>query len=122
MFANQLARQRHVDVWSCCVCRKPVQLPIHLVLLKLCIVQFGFINTYATPIALENIKYKFVFIFVAWDIIEAVIWYLICVETVGRTLEELEEIFNQRNPVAASKKKYTIAIGETGDVALLDQA
>jgi len=71
---------------------------------------------------LKNIKYKFVFIFVGWDIVEAVIWYFICVETVGRTLEELEEIFNQRNPVAASKKKRAIAIGETGDIALLDQA
>lgn len=81
----------------------------------------SFVNTYAGPIALQNIKYNYVFIFVGWDVIETVIWYLICVETVGRTLEELEEIFNQRNPVKASKQKRTIAIGEAGDVALVSE-
>jgi hypothetical protein len=79
----------------------------------------GFINTYCGPIALANIKYNYVFIFVGWDLVEALIWYLIGVETVGRTLEELEEIFNQRNPVKASQQKRAVAIAETGDVALV---
>lgn len=83
--------------------------------------QISFINTYCGPIALKNIRYHYVFIFVGWDIIETVIWYLICVETVGRTLEELEEIFDQRNPIAASKEKRAIAIAETGDVVLLEK-
>jgi len=81
----------------------------------------GFINTYCGPIALANIKYNYVFIFVGWDLIETALWYFLCVETVGRTLEELEEIFGQRNPVKASKAKRTLAIAETGDVAIVEK-
>lgn len=37
---------------------------------------FGFINLYAGPIALANIKYNYVWIFVGWDFVEALLWYL----------------------------------------------
>jgi sugar porter (SP) family MFS transporter len=37
---------------------------------------FGFINLYATPIALNNIQYKFIWIFVGWDCLEALLWYI----------------------------------------------
>jgi len=79
----------------------------------------SFINTYCTPIALQNIRYNYIFIFVGWDLLESFVWYLIAVETLGGTLEELEEIFHQRNPVAASKQKRTLAITEIGAVALI---
>ncbi|KAF8323123.1 general substrate transporter [Clavulina sp. PMI_390] len=82
----------------------------------------SFVNTYAGPIALANIKYNYVFIFVGWDIVESVIWYLICVETVGRTLEELEEIFVAPNPVAASKRDRTVAIHHGGVAVVSDKA
>ncbi|KAF8588210.1 general substrate transporter [Ramaria rubella] len=90
---------------------------------------FSFINTlwrdlttfqYAGPIALQNIKYNYIFIFVGWDIIEALLWYLLGVETVGRSLEELEELFSSPNPVAASKRKQVVAVKESGDVAIVD--
>jgi MFS family permease len=35
----------------------------------------GFINQFAGPIALENIKHRYIFVFVGWDIIESIIWY-----------------------------------------------
>ena len=70
-------------------------------------------------IGLNNIKYNLVFIFVGWDCFESVIWYLFGVETVGRTLEELEEVFSARNPAAASKKKEKLAIKKDGEVVLL---
>jgi len=79
----------------------------------------SFINTFATPIGLKNIQYNFVFIFVGWDIVESVVWYFFCVETVGRTLEELEEVFAAKNPVAESKKKQKLAIKTDGEVVLL---
>jgi hypothetical protein len=37
---------------------------------------FGFINLYATPIALNNIQYKFIWIFVGWDCLEALLWWM----------------------------------------------
>ncbi|TDL18995.1 general substrate transporter [Rickenella mellea] len=83
---------------------------------------FGFINSYAGPVALKNIGYKYVYIFVGWDVIESVLWYLLAVETNGRSLEELEEIFSQPNPVKASKQKAVIAIKKDGDVAIVQEA
>ncbi|KAG8848704.1 hypothetical protein FRB91_010556 [Serendipita sp. 411] len=83
---------------------------------------FSFINLYAGPIALDNIKYKYVFIFVGWDVVESVLWYLLCVETVGRTLEELEAVFDSPNPVRASTHLETIAIKSSGGVAIVDDA
>lgn len=53
----------------------------------------GFVNTFATPVALKNIQYNYIFVFVASDVIESVIWYFFAVETVGRTLEELTGVF-----------------------------
>jgi sugar porter (SP) family MFS transporter len=36
---------------------------------------FGFINLYAGPIALGNIGYNYIWIFVGWDVIEAILWW-----------------------------------------------
>lgn len=36
----------------------------------------GFINQFAGPIALGNIGYKYIFVFVGWDCFEALCWYL----------------------------------------------
>lgn len=36
----------------------------------------GFINQFAGPIALDNIGYKYIYVFVGWDIVETVLWYL----------------------------------------------
>jgi len=80
----------------------------------------SFINLFAGPIALGNIKYKYIFVFVGWDIIESLLWYLFAVETNGRTLEELEEIFSAPNPVAASKKKGLVAIKASGAAEIVD--
>ncbi|KAG8977218.1 hypothetical protein FRC05_002218 [Tulasnella sp. 425] len=65
----------------------------------------SFINLLCTPIALENIGWKYILVFVGWDAFETVIWYFFAVETQGRTLEELDAIFSAPNPVAASKQK-----------------
>ncbi|CAE6439961.1 unnamed protein product [Rhizoctonia solani] len=80
----------------------------------------SFINLYTTPIALQNIKYNFMFIFAGWDVVESILWYFLCVETVGRTLEELEEIFSARHPVAASKRKSMVAVDQSGAITIAD--
>ncbi|KAL2271383.1 hypothetical protein VTJ83DRAFT_754 [Remersonia thermophila] len=77
----------------------------------------GFINLFAGPIALENIKYKYIFVFVAWDVVEAICWYLFGVESQGRTLEQLEWVYNQPNPVKASLQVDKIIITDDGKVA-----
>lgn len=37
---------------------------------------FGFINQYAGPIALKNIGVHYVWVFVAWDTVESLLWWL----------------------------------------------
>ncbi|KZO90477.1 putative MFS lactose permease [Calocera viscosa TUFC12733] len=65
----------------------------------------SFINLYAGPVALANIQYNYVFFFAAFDVFQVIMWYLFAVETLGRTLEELDEIFSAKYPVTASKRK-----------------
>ncbi|WVW87123.1 hypothetical protein I302_109180 [Kwoniella bestiolae CBS 10118] len=76
----------------------------------------GFINQFAGPIALGNIQYKYIYIFVGWDVVEAILWFLFCVESQGRTIEQLEWVYNQPNPVKASLKVDKVVIESTGKV------
>ncbi|WWD02286.1 hypothetical protein V865_000325 [Kwoniella europaea PYCC6329] len=55
-----------------------------------------------TPIALQKIGWWTYLPWVCWDLIETGIWYFLAVETKGRTLEELDVIFDAPNPVKAS--------------------
>ncbi|THH11709.1 hypothetical protein EW145_g451 [Phellinidium pouzarii] len=82
---------------------------------------FGFINQFAGPIALKNIQYNYVFIFVGWDCIETIIWYFFAVETMGKTLEELDEVFTSSYPPRAQIRKV-VAIKDDGHVDLVKEA
>ncbi|EGC47956.1 lactose permease [Histoplasma capsulatum var. duboisii H88] len=62
----------------------------------------GFVNTFAAPVALKNIRYWFYVFFVFWDLFEFAFIYFFYVETKGRTLEELDEVFEAPNPRKAS--------------------
>ncbi|WWC63401.1 uncharacterized protein I303_106001 [Kwoniella dejecticola CBS 10117] len=55
-----------------------------------------------TPIALQRIGWWTYLPWVCWDLVETGIWYVLAVETKGRTLEELDAIFDAPNPVKAS--------------------
>ncbi|KAJ4297371.1 hypothetical protein N0V88_004290 [Collariella sp. IMI 366227] len=77
----------------------------------------GFINQFATPIALKNIEHRYIFVFVGWDIFESIMWYFFCVESQGRTLEQLEWVYDQPNPVKASLKVDKVVVDDTGKVA-----
>ncbi|GMK54150.1 hypothetical protein CspeluHIS016_0107360 [Cutaneotrichosporon spelunceum] len=74
----------------------------------------GFINMFAGPIGLQNLGYKYIYVFVAWDCVEALCWYLFGVESQGRTLEELDWIYEQPNPVKASKRVKNIVVDDSG--------
>ncbi|KAH7040857.1 lactose permease [Microdochium trichocladiopsis] len=76
----------------------------------------SFINLFAGPIALNNIKHRYIFVFVAWDCFESLMWYLFCVESQGRTLEQLEWVYDQKNPVKASLKVDKVVVQSDGHV------
>ncbi|RWA13939.1 hypothetical protein EKO27_g1149 [Xylaria grammica] len=77
----------------------------------------GFINQFAGPIGLHNIGYKYIFVFVGWDLFEAVAWYFFGVESQGRTLEQLEWVYDQPNPVKASQKIDKVIVQADGKVS-----
>lgn len=66
---------------------------------------FTLINQFCFPIALKKIGWYTYIVFIGWDIFEATVSYFVSVETKGRTLEELSEIFESPNPVKASLQK-----------------
>ncbi|KAK7892227.1 hypothetical protein LTR67_007323 [Exophiala xenobiotica] len=75
----------------------------------------SFVNTFAAPVALKNIGYWFYVFFVFWDCFEFVFIYFFFVETKGRTLEELDEVFEAKNPRKASTMKVLVRKQETVD-------
>ena len=76
---------------------------------------------FAGPIAIGDIGTNYIYVFVAWDCVEAALWYFFGVETNGRTLEELDEVFSAPHPVAASKQKKVVAIKASGAAVIVDQ-
>ncbi|KAI7972324.1 hypothetical protein EIK77_003395 [Talaromyces pinophilus] len=55
---------------------------------------FGFLNQYTTPIAMNNIGWRYYAINAAWDVgMCAIIWFWF-VETKGLALEEVDKLFD----------------------------
>ncbi|KAK8070292.1 hypothetical protein PG994_006908 [Apiospora phragmitis] len=65
----------------------------------------GFVNTFVAPIALRRGRYWVYVFFVFWDCFEFAFMYFFFVETKGLTLEEMDGIFEARNPRKASTQK-----------------
>lgn len=76
----------------------------------------GLINQFALPVALKNISWKTYFVFFAVCFAEAIYYYFIMVETKGHTLEELDEIFESKNPRNASFLKKEVVDEEVAKV------
>jgi len=55
-------------------------------------------------------------VYIVWICVELVVVYFFFVETKGKTLEELSEVFNAKNPRKASTKKVKVAVLEGGQV------
>ncbi|KAI5803064.1 sugar transporter [Geopyxis carbonaria] len=82
----------------------------------------GFVNTFAAPVAMQRIGWRFYLFFVGWDLVEAAVIYIFFVETKGRTLEEMDEVFEAPNPRKASTKmkrvRETVVMDELGRVVV----
>lgn len=74
------------------------------------------INQFGTPVSLEKIGYKTYIVFCVWNFVELAISYLWSVETKDFTLEELDEIFESKNPRKASTARRAVRTGDINRV------
>lgn len=74
--------------------------------------------TYTTSIALGTISWKYYFVWIAVDIISGVLWWFLGVEVVGRTIEELDKIFEAPFPPKASWTLKKIVRTDEGKFAV----
>ena len=76
-----------------------------------------FVNTYGAPIALAKIAWKIYIIYAVWNVVQTVWIYFFFVETRGHTLEELDTIFESRQPVKDSlKSAHTVRAMEAEEI------
>ena len=59
-------------------------------------------------------------VYIGWICVELTVIYFFFVETAGKTLEELSEIFEAPNPRKASTKKVKVGMDDTGNVVNVD--
>ncbi|KIY02247.1 uncharacterized protein Z520_02385 [Fonsecaea multimorphosa CBS 102226] len=74
------------------------------------------LNTYVPPVAIANSGWRFYILYVVWDAFGVVIIYFFFVETRGRSLEELDELFESENPKKASLAYKHVVIKSDGTI------
>lgn len=67
------------------------------------------LNLYTAPLAMQNIRHWYYLFYVFWDLFQFTIVYLFFIETSGLTLEEVEHVFNAKNPVKESIRLSKVA-------------
>jgi len=70
---------------------------------SLCATAGLFASTYASPVALKNLGYRYYYVFIGLDLMWFLVVLFVYPETAGRTVEEMETIFQAKNPVKASR-------------------
>lgn len=76
------------------------------------------VNTFGVSEAIDVIGWRLYVIYIVWIGIEIVVIYFFFVETAGKTLEEMGEIFEAANPRKESTKKHKLEfeVDESGKV------
>jgi MFS family permease len=76
----------------------------------------GLLGQFAWPVALKDIGWKTYIVFILWDAVQSTVFYFCLPETKNRTLEELDVIFEAKNPVKESLRPHKLALNHQGDV------
>ncbi|KAH7006989.1 lactose permease [Ilyonectria destructans] len=74
------------------------------------------VNTWGISEGIRKLGWKLYVIYIVWIGIEMVIIYFWFVETAGKTLEELSEVFEAPNPRKESTKKHKVEVDGSGRV------
>ncbi|KAK8084251.1 lactose permease [Apiospora hydei] len=78
------------------------------------------VNTYGISVGMEKIQWRLYLVYIGWICVELVIIYFFFVETAGKTLEEMTEIFEAPNPRKASTRKVKVEVDRAGRVVGVD--
>lgn len=79
-------------------------------------------DTYGIAVGMEKIGWKLYLVYIGWICVELATIFFLFVETAGKTLEELSDVFNAPNPVKASLKREKVQVDERGTVLRVDSA
>lgn len=74
------------------------------------------VNTYGISVGIAKIGWKLYVVYIVWICVELITIYFFFVETAGKTLEEMSDIFSADNPRRESTKKTIVEVDETGQV------
>jgi Na+/melibiose symporter-like transporter len=74
------------------------------------------LNQFAWPISLAKIGWKTYIVFTIWDAVQFVVFYFLLPETKKRTLEELDVVFEAKNPVKESLAVRKVEFSAEGAV------
>lgn len=96
------------------------------------------VNTYGIAVGIEAIGWRLYLVYIGWIVVEVsfpsgqatslvtdrcnqmIVIFFFFVETAGKTLEELSEIFEAKNPVKKSLEKTRVTVDEAGRVMSID--
>ncbi|KAL6795028.1 general substrate transporter [Trichoderma sp. SZMC 28012] len=81
----------------------------------------GLLNQFAWPVSMKKIGWHTYIIYTIWDLVQVTVVYFFIPETKGRTLEELDEIFEAKNPVKASTAKKSVAVDSHGGIVNIEK-
>jgi Na+/melibiose symporter-like transporter len=76
----------------------------------------GLLNQFAWPISLQKIGWETYIVFTVWDAVQVIVFYFLLPETKKRTLEELDLVFEARNPVKESLLVKKVGFSANGEV------
>jgi MFS family permease len=79
------------------------------------------VNTYGISVGIQAIGWKLYIVYIVWICVEIATIYFFFVETAGKTLEEMGEIFEAKNPRKASTGRTRVRVDEGGRVVGIDE-
>ncbi|KAF3017039.1 Beta-galactosidase (Lactase) [Neopestalotiopsis sp. 37M] len=77
-------------------------------------------NTFGVAVGIGVIGWKLYLVYIGWLCLEVAVVFFFFVETAGKTLEELEVVFNARSPVKKSLEKSHLTLMSDGQVKVDD--
>ncbi|KAJ0417134.1 general substrate transporter [Aspergillus carlsbadensis] len=77
-----------------------------------------FFNQFVNPIGMDDLGWKYYLVYVAWLLVEVLLFYFFFPETYGKTLETIAEIFDMPQGAVVSEKEGGEVVAHVDDVSV----